>query len=275
MNNITELRMPTVLAALLIPLIAASCNKMDDIDMTEELCIDVMLSDDTRSPIYDNYLPDGSSIGVTIVENGKDTYNGVTYHNVKFTAYGTGSAQKWIPERPVILSEVNAKIYAYYPYTEDYHNHEITLTNDETDNMYGLVFDQTNRDNKTARIYMYHRKFITRIQLKRGTYEGDGNITRIHILPGACWSIAKTHIMQYGSYVNGTQQYSSMKAYDVQMSLDDSPVLETMWLPTLNPIADPFDIYVIMDGLSVYYRTDEKYIWEQGQIYEFTLTINR
>lgn len=275
MDNITELRMPAILTALLMPLLAASCNEMDDIDMTEELCIDVMLSGDTKAPIYDNFLPDGSSIGVTIVENGKDTYNGATYHNVKFTAYGTGSAQKWIPERPVILSETNADLYAYYPYTEDYHNHEITLTNDETDNMYGITYDKINRDNKNARVFMYHRKFITKIQLKRGTYEGEGNITRIQIAPGISWSIAKANIKKYTSYVNGTQKYSDMKAYDVEISLDDSPVIETMWLPTLTSDAYPFDVYVVMDDLSVYYRTDEEYIWTDGQIYEFTFTINR
>ena len=36
----------------------------------------------TRSPIYDKVLPEGARIGVAIVENNLDTYNGKTIMNI-------------------------------------------------------------------------------------------------------------------------------------------------------------------------------------------------
>ena len=273
MNNITELRMPTVLAATLISFLGSSCAEKEAVDTAEELCLEIRLSEDTRSPIYEKYLPDGASIGVTLVEEGKDTYNGVRYHNIRFTASGTGTDQIWTSETPVILSETYGELYAYYPYTEDYNNHEIEMTNDDTDNMYGLAYNKVNRDNKTAKIFLHHSKFITRVRVERGTYKGEGKISCITLNTLGTWRYVRRNVINYAGYADGTPEYSDIKRFNGPFSLDDRPTLETMWIPCLINIGNPLDISVEIDGIGYSARTSD-YVWGRGEIYDFTFTLN-
>ena len=49
----------------------------------------------TRSPIYDTVLPEGARIGVAIVENNLDTYNGKTIMNIPYEAKTKDGSQVW------------------------------------------------------------------------------------------------------------------------------------------------------------------------------------
>lgn len=267
--------MPYIFAVLSLTLSTASCSKTVLTDMTEELCLDIKVSDMTKVPKHEGYLPDGASIGVTIVEDDKDTYNGETYHNIRFTASGTGADQRWIPETPVNLTDIEGRLYAYYPYTEDYENHEITRTNDDdSDFMCGFSNYTISSSNKEATVYMLHHNFITRVRLKRGTYTGKGNITKVKIVADITWGSLKVNIREFGSYINNSLKYSTPKIYDVEMSLDDCPIVESMWIPTLSGISYPLEVYVEIDGKTYHKKTPSKYIWYRGCIYDFTFTIN-
>ena len=72
MNNNTGLGMPYIFAVLLLTLSTASCSEAVLTDMTEELCLDIKVSDMTKVTKHEDYLPDGACIGVTIVEKNKD-----------------------------------------------------------------------------------------------------------------------------------------------------------------------------------------------------------
>ena len=269
----SESRMPFIIPAILLFLMALSCAEIESVDYTEELCIDLMLPDNTKSPLYDRYLPDGASIGVTLLEYGKDTYDGVRYHNVRFTASGTGENQIWIPERPIVLTETKGYVYAYYPYTSEYSGHAVPVCDDDTDNMYGVSYEEISRDNKIARLYFYHNKFITRVKVERGSYSGEGHISNIYISTLGTWGYAEAKVINYTSYVHGTQIYSSAKLYPGPFDLDYAPVLESMWIPDLIPGGNPLDIAVEIDGHSYFARTSD-FVWDRGDIYDFTFIIN-
>lgn len=275
MNNNTGLGMPYIFAVLLLTLSTASCSEAVLTDMTEELCLDIKVSDMTKVTKHEDYLPDGACIGVTIVEKNKDTYDGETYHNIRFTASGTGADQKWIPETPVNLSDVEGLLYVYYPYTENYENHEVTRTNDDdSDFMCGFSYNTISSSNKEATVYLSHHNFITRVRLKRGTYTGNGNITQIKIVADITWGSLKVNILKFGSYIQNSLKYSTPKIYDAEMSLDDCPIVESMWIPTQSGISYPLQVYVEIDGKTYYKKTPSKYIWNRGCIYDFTFKIN-
>lgn len=85
-----------LMAALAVTVFGSSCN---DEDFSKTSCTPLQLSVTTDTPVLsraivnDKYLPDGSSVGVTLTaENGGD-YDGKQFFNLKYTASGTGDTQ--------------------------------------------------------------------------------------------------------------------------------------------------------------------------------------
>ena len=136
----------------------------------------------TRSPIYDTVLPEGARIGVAIVENNLDTYNGKTIMNIPYEAKNKDGSQVWeAVNEEILLTNTSGNAYAYYPYSEDITSlKEIPLKASSThqvDYLHAKKVGGLRKSNTKASIYFYHILGIVRLSVTRGTYTGEGVIT--------------------------------------------------------------------------------------------------
>ena len=136
----------------------------------------------TRGPLYDTVLPEGARIGVAIVENNLDTYNGKTIMNIPYEAKMKDSSQVWeAVNEQILLTNTSGDAYAYYPYSEEITSlKEIPIKASSThqvDYLHAKKVSGLRKSNTKASIYFYHILGIVRLSVTRGTYTGEGVIT--------------------------------------------------------------------------------------------------
>ena len=140
----------------------------------------------TRGPIYDTSLPEGSRIGVAIVENGLDTYDGKNLMNIPYEAKTMDGAQVWeAVNDPILLTHTAGNVYAYYPYSEDITSlKEIPLKASSThqvDYLHAKKVGSKRKSSPKASIYFYHILGVVRLSVTRGSYTEEGVITAASI----------------------------------------------------------------------------------------------
>ena len=88
-----------------------------------ELNVKASPATETKGLIYGTAMPDGSCLGITVVEPDLDTYDGETFVNIPYIASSSDGVQTWSPvENQILLSTTTGNGYAYYPYSEDVTN---------------------------------------------------------------------------------------------------------------------------------------------------------
>lgn len=182
-------KLAVALTALAVTVFTASCN---DEDLTDAGRSYLQLSVTTDTPVLsraivnDKYLPDKADIGVTLTATDGSAYDGMDFINLKYTASGWGDAQTWSSETPASLSTTTGKVVAYYP-----HNPDITTvaglaaipieTASQTDYMYAKPVTGINFTSAQTGITMQHALTNIRINLKKGTYTGPGNVGKVSV----------------------------------------------------------------------------------------------
>lgn len=145
----------------------------------------------TKEMITAGFLPDGSTIGVALLnadEEATEVDNYYNYKNVKFTASGENESQSWEPERPIYLAEVPGTAYAYYPYSETVTDVSAipVSTTGQTDYLYAK---HTNLSTSvtTATFGMKHALAVVSLTVVKGSYPGAGVLTQATVRgPGIC-----------------------------------------------------------------------------------------
>lgn len=139
----------------------------------------------TRSLITENFLTDGSEIGLALYPEQGKNYDGIPLHNIRYTASGRSESQSWDSETRIMLSSSIGTLFAYYPYSEQIT--DITQipvessSNVQTDYLYADPVSGLNNHNPEADISFNHALAAVRLSLSRGSYTGNGNITNISI----------------------------------------------------------------------------------------------
>ncbi len=136
----------------------------------------------TRGPNYNSFLPEGSCIGVGIVEDGLDTYGGKNMMNTPYEARTKDGAQVWEPVNdPILLTHTSGNVYAYYPYSEDITSlRKIPIKASSThqvDYLHSKKVKAKKKSSPKASIYFYHILGVVRLNITRGTYAEEGVIT--------------------------------------------------------------------------------------------------
>ena len=136
----------------------------------------------TRGPIYDTVVPEGARIGVAIVENNLDTYNGKNLMNIPYEAKTKDGSQVWeAVNEQILLTNTSGNAYAYYPYSEEITSlKEIPIKASSThqvDYLHAKKVSGLRKSNTKASIYFYHILGVVRLSVTRGTYTGEGVIT--------------------------------------------------------------------------------------------------
>ena len=259
------------LTAAVLGLLQWSCTEPlpnDEHARTEELVISAEFPQMTKAPIFSQYLNSGSKIGVTLVEDGKDTYDGVTYHNIMFTAYGSGEDQYWASSTKIDLSETKGTLYAYYPYTKEYSSHRISASAKDSDVLWCSVSEVSRRNNR-AHLQFDHTKALLRVKLLRGDYIGHGNISIINVIAINSYREADLNILT-GEFDNGSSL--NILSYYPNCTLDDCPAIDFLLMPngknealTISSLIDETDYQVGLGKLTL----------SPGKIYETSITLNQ
>ena len=226
----------------------------------------------TKGLIKDTRLPDGASVGIT-VKDSYGVYTGELFTNIKYTARSESGNQVWISDSPVMLSSETGTAYAYYPYNSAIEDiTAVTVkasSNIQIDCMWGQPVS-VSKDSRNAKFTMKHALAAVRITYVRGSYTGEGKVTKVSF-GGSCIGTAG-----YLDITDGTLHTIIGKGGTVSPGITAT---------TLSSTLQESEIIVIPTGEKqgkITITIDGKdYVLEfgdidlrQGQITQFHLTVN-
>ena len=231
----------------------------------------------TKGAILDLSLPDGSVIGVRMLDNDSQPYDGNDYSNVPYKAVSSNGVQRWeAQEQNIYLSNTFGRAYAYYPYSEDVTSisaMRVEASSEvQKDYMYSKVAHSLRKSNPTANFTLTHALCIVRLSISRGTYTEEGRITSASVKGNI---LARTAILDVT-----TGKLTSKEGADVAIapkidpvSLGDEPVvIDILAIPSGNE--SKIEIELCIDGRPVK-MTSEKIYLAQNNIGQIDITIDK
>ncbi len=192
--------------------------------------------------------------------------------NLKFTASTSGQNQEWIPDQEVYLNKELCSIHAYYPYNPTVT--EVTAipvtTSDQADYMYSGNTIQVNIDNHTATLEMEHALSVITLIVKRGSYAGTGQASKIGINGNGVAQSALLNAETGKLYdYNGVNE---MVSQDINLTLDEAgQTVHTLIVP--NGETAPIRIALWVDGIE-YSVVTAGTQFVQGSRYEYTVVVD-
>ena len=266
--------MPAMLAMLLV----CSCHEEItptipvEIEQQEELVLNMSTETITKAIIEGSRLPDNSSVGLFITDD-SGFYEPAGYKNIKYTSRSEGGVQVWASENPIYLSDKDATLYSYYPHLASLTSMNLlpvtASSTVQVDYMWGNPVN-VSKGNRVANISMKHALAVVRVTFVRGTYSGDGIVSKVSFSGGCAASIAALDITN-GTLSNFIGQGAAI-----------SPAISKK---TLSSTSQKADIIVIptqeTDGKITMTIDGKDYVLEfgdielhQGEITQFHLTVN-
>lgn len=266
--------MPAMLAMLLV----CSCHEEItpiipvEIEKQEELVLNMSTETITKAIIEGSRLPDNSSVGLFITDD-SGFYEPAGYKNIKYTSRSEGGTQVWESENPIYLSDKDATLYSYYPHLASLTSMKLlpvtASSTVQVDYMWGNPVN-VSKGNRVANITMKHALAVVRVTFVRGTYSGDGIVSKVSFSGGCAASIAALDITN-GTLSNFIGQGAAI-----------SPTISKK---TLSSTSQKSDIIVIptqeTDGKITMTIDGKDYFLEfgdielhQGEITQFHLTVN-
>ena len=266
--------MPALLAMLLV------CSCHDEITPTipveieqqEELVLNMSTETITKAIIEGSRLPDNSSVGLFITDD-SGFYEPAGYKNIKYTSRSEGGAQIWESENPIYLSDKDATLYSYYP-----HRASLTSMNllpvtasstVQVDYMWGNPVN-VSKGNRVANITMKHALAVVRVTFVRGTYSGDGIVSKVSFSGGCAASIAALDITN-GTLSNFIGQGAAISPAISKKTLSStSQKADIIVIPTQETDGK---ITMTIDGKDYFLEFGDVEL-HQGEITQFHLTVN-
>ena len=257
-----------------------SCSERENFPGSETddkhpLSLSVITAQISRSLITGNSLDDGTRIGVTLTDTRGETYDGIEYSNICFTAEGNGSSQSWSPEQEIMLSSSKAVLYAYHPYSDEVNDISNIIvkadSENQTDYMYATPVTELNNHNHEADVQLQHALSAVRVSITRGSYSGTGRISSI--------SINGENMATEGILDARNGQLSSLKGIGSSISPAISPITIGSSPAVFDILAIPsgrrgsIGIEIHMDGETFEIDTDPVNL-SQGTVSVIDVTIN-
>ena len=192
----------TIFLCTILSIILCSCNTNLFETSEENARLEVKITNEvqTKALIEGNRLPDGSEVGITVLESDNSDYDDISaFRNVRFKSSSQGSTQLWTAQNEIILSTTKGSLYAYYPYSgsvTDITKVPVTATSaDQTDYMYASPVQDLNNKNATAEVVLKHALAAVRLSVSRGTFSGTGKVTSVGIKSDAIASSGSLNSM--------------------------------------------------------------------------------
>ena len=232
---------------------------------------------ESRAIIDGGYLPDGASIGVTLTAEDGTAYDGQAFTNLQYTAAGEGSAQTWSSATPASLSITAGKVIAYYPYYggDDFDLKAVPVeTASQTDYMYAKPVTGINMVSPSANLTMQHAMTDIRINVKKGTYTGTGEVTKITAKAPA-FATSATMDVETGMFANvsggGAQFVQELTGAAISSG---NVVHDFLIVPDAKSTSGEVSIFVIIDGKKFAVTVPYTECFQQGFAYTYNLTLD-
>ena len=266
--------MPALLAMLLV------CSCHDEITPTipveieqqEELVLNMSSETITKAIIEGSRLPDNSSVGLFITDD-SGFYEPAGYKNIKYTSRSEGGAQVWDSENPIYLSDKDATLYSYYPHLASLTSMNLlpvtASSTVQVDYMWGNPVN-VSKGNRVANITMKHALAVVRVTFVRGTYSGDGIVSKVSFSGGCAASIAALDITN-GTLSNFIGQGAAISPAISKKTLSStSQKADIIVIPTQETDGK---ITMTIDGKDYFLEFGDIEL-HQGEITQFHLTVN-
>ena len=266
--------MPALLAMLLV----CSCHEEitpmipEKIDQQEELVLNMSTETITKAIIEGSRLPDNSSVGLFITDD-SGFYEPAGYKNIKYTSRSEGGAQVWESENPIYLSDKDATLYSYYPHIASLTSMNLlpvtASSTVQVDYMWGNPVN-VSKGNRVANITMKHALAVVRVAFVRGTYSGDGIVSKVSFSGGCAASIAALDITN-GTLSNFIGQGAAISPAISKKTLSStSQKADIIVIPTQETDGK---ITMTIDGKDYFLEFGDIEL-HQGEITQFHLTVN-
>ena len=266
--------MPAMLAMLLV----CSCHEEItpiipvEIEKQEELVLNMSTETITKAIIEGSRLPDNSSVGLFITDD-SGFYEPAGYKNIKYTSRSEGGAQVWESENPIYLSDKDATLYSYYPHLASLTSMNLlpvtASSTVQVDYMWGNPVN-VSKGNRVANITMKHALAVVRVTFVRGTYSGDGIVSKVSFSGGCAASIAALDITN-GTLSNFIGQGAAISPAISKKTLSStSQKADIIVIPTQETDGK---ITMTIDGKDYFLEFGDIEL-HQGEITQFHLTVN-
>ena len=273
-----------VLSTAAICAMLASCdNRLPEPDVPSsedkvplELNVKASPATETKGLIYGTAMPDGSCLGITVVEPDLDTYDGETFVNIPYIASSSDGVQTWSPvENQILLSTTTGNGYAYYPYSEDVTNiREIPVkatSEHQVDYMYATKVNLLRKSSPTANLTLNHALCGVRLSFTRGTYAEAGVITSVSAKGDALASSAILNAMD-GTLSSVEAGETFTPQMDPLSLSSENPWVEFIAIPGTESIIE-FELCI--DGKIVKLQTPKKIKLLTGYINRIAITVDK
>ena len=233
----------------------------------------------SRSLIHDDFLPGGSSIGLSLYNSadGLD-YDNQGYANVKFTATGDGADQTWgTTGLAPSVSANEATLVAYYPYNgaDDLDLTAVPVeTASQTDYMFsGPVTGINNTNADKVEITMHHALTAVRVQLVLGDYSGKADVTDISVGSPALGSAATLNAADGTlAAITGKGDMLTLPAgFTLAATGTDTDFL---LVPDAEVVFGTTTVTATIGGKTYSAGIEFSKAYQQGYIYTYILTLN-
>ena len=259
----------------------ASCNDDQVFNQADtaplQVSVNAQGTQSSRAIIHGEYLPDQSSIGISLFTPDGADYDNQSYFNVKYTASGEGESQSWAAQGTTPSISANpAFLAAYYPWSDD---EDLDLTAmpveiaSQTDYMWAAINDGITNANPKVNITMQHALTAIRVNLVLGNYTGDAAVSEISVKSPGLASAGTLNIAN-GELDNISGQGDEF-ALTTEFELVSSGIAtDVLFVPDASVTEGSTTVSATIGGkkYTASISFDEAYL--QGYIYTYTLTLN-
>ena len=242
-----------------------------------QVSVNTSLAKQSRSIVHGEWLPSGSTIGVSLFDTEGDDYDGQGYYNIQYKGNGEEEDQVWssMGVTPAVSAN-EAVLVAYHPYNDD-EDLDITAIPVEiasqTDYMYsGPVTGITNAAPK-ADIVLDHALTAIRVKLVLGDFTGDASVSEIAVASPALASTATLNAAD-GSLDNIAGQgdkFTLPVDFGLVAGGTDNDI---MFVPDASVELGVTTVSATIGGKKYTAGIEFDQAYKQGYIYTYTLTLN-
>jgi len=279
-------KVKSLMAVATALVILSSCTQnADNNPVSENVPLTVKTTFGAETKAIISSFPNASELGLFITSGtlGNNYENASSYINVKSTYSGSA----WSQATPVYLTNNNATIFSYFPYSAAVTNGTVipVETASQTDYMFGSA-NTVNNSAATATLTMKHALALVEFKMNKSNYPGVGQVTKIEIANAS----GKTVLFSEGTMncSNGTISNSTGKnaaasiinasgllTIPATASTDESTFPKVMVLPTAATTASgDLVINFTIDGKVYTYQVPASTSWSGASKNIYTVTLS-
>ena len=241
------------------------------------LDIQVGVNTESRAVITGNSLPDGSQIGVTVVDKTGSGYQSQDYNNVCYQAMTEDGSQVWkVQSRSdILLSGEAGTLYAYYPWTAAATDiTQIAVDMDEEDQKDWMVAQPiTNLSDAqaTAAVKMQHMLTNFKLAFYKGDYSGKGVVTDVTIRSNAFATTGTLDAMT-AAFTGYGDTHTLTRDFATTLGTDKAAAAPCHVMVVPNTVNAPVTVSVTVDG-NTYSSTIAARTLLKGKSYNYTMKL--